>query len=147
MGSLISRADVDFGAADVEIRASEGPVAKFDQMSGAMTLLHTQDRWSVTGQRVRVGRRDRESAFDVTWQEGPAGLLNVRVHADYLRAETLLPLTGFLPQKELRERLRDIAPSGEWTDTSIDFERAAPADPWQRMHVAAEFQHAGVWRR
>ena len=68
---------------------------------------------------------------------------SMRVHASYLRAETLLPLTGFLPQKELRERLRDIAPSGEWTDTSIAFERAALDDPW-RMHLAAKFQHAGV---
>jgi uncharacterized protein (TIGR02099 family) len=143
LGPTVARADVDFGASDVEIRSSEGPVAKFDQMSGAMTLLHTQDRWSLTGQRVRVGRRERESAFDVTWQESQAGLLNMRVHANYLRAETLLPLTGFLPQKEVRERLRDIAPSGEWTDTSIEFERAAPADPW-RLHVAAKFQHAGV---
>jgi uncharacterized protein (TIGR02099 family) len=143
VGPSVSRADVDFGAADVEIRASEGPVAKFDQMSGALTLVHAQDRWSLTGQRVRVGRRDRESAFDVTWQESQAGLLNMRVHANYLRAETLLPLTGVLPQKELRERLRDIAPSGEWTDTSIEFERAAPEDPW-RLHVAAKFQNAGV---
>ena len=30
LGPSVSRADVDFGAADVEIRASEGPVAKFD---------------------------------------------------------------------------------------------------------------------
>ncbi len=43
---------------------------------------------------------------------------------NYLRAETLLPLTGFLPQKDLRDRLREIAPSGEWTDVSIAFERA-----------------------
>jgi uncharacterized protein (TIGR02099 family) len=141
-GPSISRADVDFGAADVEIRGSEGPVVKFDQMSGALTLVHAQDRWSVTGQRVRVGRRDRESAFEVAWQESPAGLLNMQVHANYLRAETLLPLTGFLPQKELREQLRDIAPSGEWTDTSIELRRPSVADPW-RMHVAAKFQHAG----
>src|SRR6201996_7641060 len=142
-GPAISRVDADLGAGDVEIRGSEGPVAKFDQMSGSLTLVHSQDRWSLTGQRVRVGRRDRESAFDAVWQDSPAGLLNMQVHADYLRAETLLPLTGFLPQKELRESLRDIAPSGEWTDTSIEFERAAPGDPW-RMHVAAKFQHAGV---
>jgi uncharacterized protein (TIGR02099 family) len=143
LGPSISRVDVDFGAADTEIRASEGPVAKFDQMSGALTLVHSQDRWSLSGQHVRVGGRGRESAFDVAWQESPDGLLNMRVHADYLRAETLLSLTGFLPKKALRERLRDIAPSGEWTDTSIEFERAAPADPW-RMHVAAKFQQAGV---
>ncbi|HXP65822.1 MAG TPA: hypothetical protein VN815_10135, partial [Steroidobacteraceae bacterium] len=91
-GPAISRVDADFGAGDVEIRGSEGPVAKFDQMSGSLTLVHSQDRWSLTGQRVRVGRRDRESAFDAVWQDSPAGLLNMQVHADYLRAETLLPL-------------------------------------------------------
>ena len=120
----------------------EGPVARFDQMSGALALARSGDRWSLVGKRVRVGRRERESAFDVGWQETPAGLLSVHARADYLRAETLLPLTGFLPQKELRDRLREIAPSGEWTDTSIAFERATLEAPW-RMHVQAKFQHAG----
>ena len=142
-GQNISRADVDFGAANVVVQALEGPVAKFDQMSGTLTLTHSEDRWTLTGKNVRVGRNERESAFDVAWQEAPAGLLNMRVHATYLRAETLLPLTGLLPQKELRERLRELAPSGEWTDTAIAVERAAAEDPW-RMHIAAKFQHAGV---
>jgi uncharacterized protein (TIGR02099 family) len=142
-GQTVSRADVDFGAASVVVQAPEGPVAKFDQMSGALTLVHTEDRWTLTGQHVRVGRGERESAFDVAWQEAQAGLLSMQVHANYLRAETLLPLTGFLPQKELRARLRDIAPSGEWTDTSIAFERATLDAPW-RMQLAAKFQHAGV---
>jgi uncharacterized protein (TIGR02099 family) len=89
-----------------------------------------------------VEKRERESAFEVSWQEAPAGLLNVRASATYLRAETLLPLTGFLPQKDLRERLREIAPSGEWTDVSIAFERGQIEDPW-RLQVQAKFQHAG----
>jgi uncharacterized protein (TIGR02099 family) len=141
-GLVLSRADVDFGAANVVTQLSEGAIAKFDQMSGALSLVHAGDRWSLTGKRVRVGRRDPESAFDVSWQESPAGLLEVRSHASYLRAETLLPLTGFLPQKDLRERLRQIAPSGEWTDTSIAFERSKADDPW-RMQVQAKFQRAG----
>ncbi|HEY0799581.1 MAG TPA: hypothetical protein VGD54_01965 [Steroidobacteraceae bacterium] len=141
-GMVLSRADVDFVAANVVTQSPEGPIAKFDQMSGALTLVHAGDRWSLTGKRVRVGRRDPESAFDVSWQESEAGLLEVRTHASYLRAETLLPLTGFLPQKDLRERLREIAPSGEWTDTSISFERSKAGDPW-RMQVQAKFQRAG----
>jgi uncharacterized protein (TIGR02099 family) len=141
-GVVLARADVDFGAINVVTQLPEGPIAKFDQMNGALTLVHTGDRWSLTGKRVRVGRRDPESAFNVSWQEGEAGLLSVRASADYLRAETLLPLTGFLPQKDLRDRLREIAPSGEWTDTSIAFERDKVADPW-RMQVRAKFQRAG----
>jgi uncharacterized protein (TIGR02099 family) len=141
-GPVLSRADVDFGAINVVTQLAEGPVAKFDQMNGALTLAHNGDQWSLTGKRVRVGRRDRESAFDVIWQESSAGLLSVRVRANYLRVETLLPLTGFLPQKELRDQLREIAPSGEWTDTSISFERSQVADPW-RMQVQAKFQNAG----
>jgi uncharacterized protein (TIGR02099 family) len=141
-GAVLSRADVDFGAINIVTQLPEGPIAKFDQMNGALTLVHTGDLWTLTGQRVRVGRRDPESAFEVRWQEGEAGLLNVRAHADYLRVETLLPLTGFLPQKDLRDRLRAIAPSGEWTDTSIAFERGNVADPW-RLQVQAKFQRAG----
>jgi uncharacterized protein (TIGR02099 family) len=141
-GAVLSRADVDFGAINVVTQLPEGRIAKFDQMNGALTLVHTGDRWSLTGKRVRVGRDDPESAFDVNWQEGADGLLNVHARANYLRAETLLPLTGFLPQKDLRDRLREIAPSGEWTDTSIAFERNQAGDPW-RMQVQAKFQHAG----
>jgi len=141
-GLVLSRADVVFGAEDVVMQLPEGPVAKFDQMSGALNLAHGGDRWSLTGQRVRVGRNDPESAFDVNWQETQGGLLRMSVRASYLRAETLLPLTGFLPQKDLRDRLREIAPSGEWTDTSIAFERGTLEEPW-RMHVQAKFAHAG----
>jgi len=142
-GATLSRADVDFGANNVVMQLPEGPVAKFDQMSGALTLTHSGDQWSLSGQRVRVARREPESAFDIGWQETPAGLLNVRASATYLRAESLLPLTGLLPQKDLRERLHEIAPSGEWTEVAIAFERAQVTEPW-RMHVQAKFQHAGL---
>jgi uncharacterized protein (TIGR02099 family) len=141
-GAVLSRADVDFGAINIVTQMPAGPIAKFDQMNGALTLVHSGDLWSLTGKRVRVGRSDPESAFEVSWQEGEAGLLSVRASASYLRVETLLPLTGFLPQKDLRNRIREIAPSGEWTDTSIAFERGQAADPW-RMQVHAKFQHAG----
>jgi uncharacterized protein (TIGR02099 family) len=142
-GQTLSRADIDFGAINVVTQSPEGPIAKFDQMSGTLALTHDGERWGLMGKRVRVGRRDPESAFEVNWQESAAGLLSVRVRADYLRAETLLPLTGFLPQKDLRNRLREIAPSGEWTDTAIAFDRDQSGDPW-RMQVQAKFQHAGV---
>ncbi|HEY2782203.1 MAG TPA: YhdP family protein [Steroidobacteraceae bacterium] len=141
-GTTLAHAAVEFGATEVVTQLPEGPVARFDQMSGALALAHDGDRWSLAGKRVRVGRLERESAFDVSWQQTPAGLLNLRAGADYLRAETLLPLTGFLPQKELRDRLREIAPSGDWTETSIAFERATLDAPW-RMQVRAKFQHAG----
>ncbi len=141
-GATLSRADADLEATNVVTQLPEGPVAKFDQMSASLSLAHTDDRWSLSGRRVRVGARERESAFEIGWQEAQAGLLNVRASANYLRAETLLPLTGFLPQKDLRDRLREIAPSGEWTDVSIAFERGRIEDPW-RMQVQAKFQHAG----
>ena len=142
-GATLARADVDFGATNVVLLLPEGPVAKFDQMSGAISLTHAGDQWALSGQRVRVGRGEPESAFDVGWQETPAGLKSVHVRANYLRAESLLPLTGLLPQKDLRNRLREIAPSGEWTDVSIALERTQPDAPW-RMQVQAKFQHAGL---
>jgi uncharacterized protein (TIGR02099 family) len=141
-GANLAHADVDFGASNVVMQLPEGPVDKFDQMSGALSLIHTGDQWSLSGQRVRVGRREPESSFAASWREAPGGLLNVRASADYLRAESLLPLTGFLPQKELRDRLREIAPSGEWTDVAIAIERTQLEEPW-RMRVQGKFQHAG----
>jgi uncharacterized protein (TIGR02099 family) len=141
-GTNLAHADVDFGASNVVMQLPEGPVDKFDQMSGALSLIHTGDQWSLSGQRVRVGRREPESSFDASWRETLGGLLNVRASANYLRAESLLPLTGFLPDKDLRDRLREIAPSGEWTDVAIAFERTRLEEPW-RMRVQAKFQHAG----
>jgi uncharacterized protein (TIGR02099 family) len=141
-GAALARADVDFGATNVAVLLPEGPVAKFDEMSGALTLTHAGDQWSLSGKHVRVARREPESSFDVGWQETQAGLKNVRVHASYLRAESLLPLTGFLRQKDLRDRLRELAPSGEWTDVAFAVERTQVDAPW-RMQVQAKFQHAG----
>ncbi len=117
---MLARADLDFAARGVVTQFKEGPSAKFDQISGALSIVHTGDRWSLAGRRVRAvraGRRDPDSQFDVSWRGGDAGLLDLRASASYLRADTLLPLTGLLPEKNLRERLGEIAPTGEWTDT------------------------------
>ena len=144
LGPRLSRAQADFSALNVVTRLPQGPAAKLDQMSAALTLLHTGDRWSLSGKRVRVrvGRPDPESAFDVSWQESASGLLSVHGRASYLRAETILPLVGLIPQKELRNRLREVAPSGEWTDAALAFERDKVGEPW-RMQVQAKFQNAG----
>jgi uncharacterized protein (TIGR02099 family) len=141
-GGALSRADVDFDAANVATHEPDGPIAKFDQMSGALRLVHTANGWNLSGKRVRVARRDPESAFEFSWREGDGGLLGFRAEASYLRAEALLPLTGFLPQKELRERLRQIAPTGEWTNTLVALTRDKADEPW-RMQVRAKFEHAG----
>jgi uncharacterized protein (TIGR02099 family) len=141
-GLTLARADVDFGAVNVATQLGDGPTTKFDQLSGALSVAHTGDRWSIAGRKVRVGRKDPESAFDANWRESDLGLLDLRAQASHLRVETLLPLTGFLPQKDIRDRLREIAPSGEWTDTSIALARDNIGDPW-RMQVQGRFQHAG----
>src|SRR5271167_629162 len=102
-GRMLKRADLEFAATGVATRLPDGPVAKFDQMSGALSLVHSGDRWSLTGKHVRVARSDPESAFDVSWRGGDSGLLELRAQASYLRFETLLPLAGFLPQREVRK--------------------------------------------
>ena len=140
-GGILTRADIDFGATNVVMQLPEGPVDKFDQMSGAVTLSHTGDQWSLGGRRVRWDAANR-SLLRCLLAGKRGELLGVRARADYLRAESVLPLTGFLPQKELRDRLREVAPSGVWTDVSIALERAQLDRPW-RMQVQAKFQHAG----
>jgi len=54
----------------------------------------------------------------------------------------LLPLAGLMPQKELRERLRDLAPTGEWMDLSVELSRGTVHDPWQ-LQTSAKFRGVG----
>ena len=76
---MLSRADLDFSASNVAAQPAEGPLVKFDQMSGALSVVHDGDRWTLSGKHVRVRRpRDPESAFDVSWREGDGGLLELQ---------------------------------------------------------------------
>jgi uncharacterized protein (TIGR02099 family) len=144
-GGDITRADIDFGALDVTIQLADEPSVKFDQVAGAFTMNHSGDRWALLGRHLhalRAGRRDPDAEFDVSWRGGDAGLLELRAHASYLRAEALLPLAGLLPQKDLRERLQEIAPTGEWMNTHVDLTRAKASDPW-RFNIQAQFRGVG----
>jgi uncharacterized protein (TIGR02099 family) len=144
-GADLARADLDFAAQGVVTKLADSPSATFEQISGGLSIIHAGDRWTLSGRRVRAmraGRRDPESEFDASWRMSEAGLLELRARASYLRADTLLPLTGLLPHKEVREQLRDIAPTGEWTDTSIAMARSTAADPW-RLQIQAQFHDVG----
>jgi|HubBroStandDraft_1064217.scaffolds.fasta_scaffold01022_12 uncharacterized protein (TIGR02099 family) len=144
-GRILTRADLNFTAQDVAVVLSDGPSAKFQQISGTLSVIHAGDRWTLSGRQVRAvraGRRDPDSQFDVSWRGGDAGLLDLRASASYLRADNLLPLAGLLPQKDVRDRLREIAPTGEWTDTVVALSRDAVTDPW-RLQVQAKFRDIG----
>jgi uncharacterized protein (TIGR02099 family) len=141
-GATLERATLDFAANGVATRLADGPLARFDEMSGVLALVHAGDRWSLSGRRVRAVRRDPESAFDVSWNQGAAGLLDLTARASYLRIDTLLPLAGFLPQKALRDKIREVAPTGEWIDSSLALARTSADDPW-RLKVQATFRRAG----
>jgi len=144
-GTSLTRADLDFDALGVATQLAGGAVAKFEQIGGALTLTHVDDRWTLLGSRVRAvtaGHRDPESEFNVSWRAVPAGLLELRARASYLRIESLLPLAGLLPQQDIRDRLREISPTGEWIDTQFDLLRTAVNDPW-RLQARATFRDAG----
>ncbi|MDP9082725.1 MAG: TIGR02099 family protein [Pseudomonadota bacterium] len=144
-GLKVARADLNFAAQNVATQLVDGPLVRFERIGGALGILHEGDRWSLSGRKVyaqRAGRRDPDSEFAVNWRSSEIGLLELRARASYLRAETLLPLAGLLPQKEIRDRLRDIAPTGEWRDAFIALQRKAAADPW-RLQVQAKFRDVG----
>jgi uncharacterized protein (TIGR02099 family) len=144
-GRILSHADLDFAAKGVVTQARDGPRAAFDEIGGALSILHAGDRWTLSGKRVRAmrsGRRDPDSQFDVSWRNNDAGLLDLHARASYLRADTLLPLGGLLPDKAVREKLREIAPTGEWMDTAIAVFRNTAADPL-RLHIQARFRDVG----
>jgi uncharacterized protein (TIGR02099 family) len=141
-GIALDRADLSFAASAVATKLADGTVARFDQMTGSLRLAHTGDRWSLSGRHVRAARSDPESAFDASWTGTAAGLVDLSASATYLRAETLLPLAGFLPQKQVRDLLRDIAPTGEWTDSAVTMQRPTAQAPWA-LQLRATFHDAG----
>ncbi|HEV7613342.1 MAG TPA: YhdP family protein [Steroidobacteraceae bacterium] len=144
-GLVLARADLDFAAQGVVTRLGAGASAKFEQISGALSLLRAGDRWTISGKGVRAaqsGRSDPDSRFEVSWRNGAAGFFDLRARASYLRADSLLPLAGLLPDKIVRDRLQEIAPTGEWIDTSIALARNTATEPW-RLQVQAKFRDAG----
>ena len=144
-GSTLTRADLDFAAQDVVTKLTDGPSAKFEQISGALTVTHVGDRWTLLGRRLHAltqARRDPDSEFDVSWRGNDSGVLELRARASYLRAEALLPLAGLMPQKDIRDRLREIAPTGEWTDMHVQLARDSVSEPWQ-LQARAQFRGVG----
>jgi uncharacterized protein (TIGR02099 family) len=144
-GSTLSSANLDFGAQGVVTKLADGPNTKFEQVSGALTLAHAGDRWTLIGRRLRAsrdGRRDPTSEFDVSWRADDSGVLDLQANANYLRADALLPLVGLMPQKDIRDRLRDVAPTGEWMDMRLALLRRSVSDPW-RFDARAKFRGVG----
>jgi uncharacterized protein (TIGR02099 family) len=143
-GGSLSYADLEFDAANVTAQLTDEPSVKFDQLAGTLTITHAGELWTLQGRRLRAsrgGRRDPDSNFDASWRDA-GGLLALKASASYLRAEALLPLAGLLPQKDLRERLQEIAPTGEWQDMRVDLHRADLKQPLD-FEVQARFRGVG----
>ena len=144
-GADVERAELQFSASGVVARLAERPNAVMDQVSGALSLAHTADRWTLVGRRLRAvsaGRQDPDSEFEARWRESETGMLELHAEANYLRAEALLPLVGLMPQKDIRERLRDLAPTGEWSDMRLTLARASGSTGW-RFDARAKFRDMG----
>ena len=144
-GASLARADLEFSARGVMTQLNDGPGVTFDQVGGAFSMTHEGDRWTLLGRRVRAlraGHRDPDSSFDVSWRDNEAGLLELQARASYLRIDTLLPLAGLLPQKDLRERLQEVAPTGEWLETRVEVARPSVEEPW-RFTVRGSFRGVG----
>jgi uncharacterized protein (TIGR02099 family) len=144
-GADFERTELEFGAQGVITKLSDGANTKLEQVSGELALVHAGRRWTLLGRRLRVvrdGRRDPNSQFDASWRESEAGILEFSAEANYLRAEALLPLLGLMPQKDIRDRLREAAPTGEWMDMHLALSRSAASDPW-RFDARAKFRGVG----
>src|SRR5579859_6189127 len=145
-GAELERAELEFGAEGIVTTLADGAGTKLEQLSGQLVLTHSSDRWTLAGRRLRVvrgGRRDPDSEFDASWRDNDAGMLELSAQANYLRAEALLPLLGFMPQKDIREGLRDAAPTGEWMDMQLTLARGSLSDPW-RFNARAQFRGVGL---
>jgi uncharacterized protein (TIGR02099 family) len=144
-GADLQRAELEFGAQDVVTKLRDGANTKLEQVSGQLALVHSAHRWTLVGRRLGVvaeGRRDPDSEFDASWRESEAGMLELAIAANYLRAEGLFPLLGLMPQKDIRDRLREASPTGEWTDMHLAMSRPTVDEPW-RFDVRAKFRGVG----
>ena len=144
-GATLERIDLNFGAQGVVTRLSDGANTRMDEVSAALSLTHADNRWTLLGRRVRAqrgGHRDPNSEFDVSWRDNEAGMLELKANANYLRAEALLPLVGLMPQKDVRERLSQLAPTGEWMDMRLALGRQSVGDPWA-FDAHARFRGVG----
>jgi uncharacterized protein (TIGR02099 family) len=144
-GRELERADLEFGARGVLARTASGPSARYDEISGTLSIVHAGDRWSLEGKRlraVRSGHLDPDSKFDVSWHSGAGGEFDLRGRASYLRADNFLPLSGLVPDEGFRDRLHEIAPTGELMDSAIELARAGESAPW-RFEVRARFRDLG----
>ena len=144
-GGTLADADLEFNAHAVVAKLADGPNAVMDQVSGALALTHTGDRWALLGRHLRAvrdGRQDPEAEFNASWRDNEAGMLELTAQASYLRAEALLPLVGLMPQNEIRKRLRDLSPTGEWSDMRLALARRSVEDPW-RFDAHARFCDVG----
>jgi uncharacterized protein (TIGR02099 family) len=144
-GATVTRADLEFKAMGVVAKLTDGPNAAMDQVSGSLALDHAGDRWTLLGRHLRAvrdGRQDPEAEFEARWRDNESGMLELAVEASYLRAEALLPLVGLMPQKDIREKLRDLAPTGEWTGMHFSLARRSADDPWT-FDARARFHDVG----
>ena len=144
-GATLEHVDLDFGAQGVVTKLSDGANTRMDEVSADLSLTHSGNRWTLLGRRVRAqrgGHRDPNSEFDVSWQENESGMLELEAKANYLRAEALLPLVGLMPQKDIRDRLRELSLTGEWMDMRLALQRPSAADPW-RFDAHAKFRGVG----
>jgi uncharacterized protein (TIGR02099 family) len=144
-GATLEHAELEFGAQGVVTKLSDGANTRLDEVSADLSLTHSDNRWILLGRRVRAqrgGRRDPNSEFDVSWQESDSGMLELEAKANYLRAEALLPLVGLMPQKQIRDRLRELSPTGEWMDMRLALQRPSAGDPW-RFDARAKFRGVG----
>jgi len=121
-GSVLGRAALDFGAQGVVTNLTDGPTAKFAEISGVLTATHAGDRWTLAGRRLHAftaGHRDPDSEFDATWRGNDAGVLELRARASYLRADAPL----FLVRAGNPRRIRD------WDDLARPGVRVVLANP------------------
>ena len=147
-GAELARADLDFNATAVTTQLTDEPGVKFDQIAGTLTVTHAGDRWTLSGRRVRAhGSRSARPGVRVRCElaRRRLGVAGIEGAGELSARRNAAAAGRAAAAKDLRERLQEIEPTGEWLDTRVDLARDT-ADGSLAIHRAGADSVASALR-
>ncbi|MCZ6559539.1 MAG: hypothetical protein O6931_01450, partial [Gammaproteobacteria bacterium] len=151
-GGQLDHASVRMDLDDVRIFLSPGSAASigYQSIEGRLELDRVSNGWSVVGKGIQIEQTGRTwercdiqfDYFDLPAGESvgwPANVgYEINVSASFVGIEELAVLAGWLPGKEIRDRILEVRPAGRLRNLSVNYkDRGQEKGEYQ---VSTEFE-------